>query len=127
MQLKSKNNNKKLIYSWLVLIFLFVILIFLLNSNLKAYKKVKDSDIRKNIFENNLIELQDRKNEIAKDIERLNSPVGQEEELRNRFNVSKEDEKVIIIVEEEIVVSETEITEDNQQSFWQKIKSVFFR
>jgi cell division protein FtsB len=125
MSITNKKNNKKMIYSWPVFIVLSLLVIFLINSNIKIYKKVKESAERKELIENQLIELKNRRLEIEKDVSRLDSLVGQEEELRNRLNVIKEGEKMIMIVDEEIELINQELEIEKEQSFWDKIKSFF--
>ena len=121
----KKKKKKNIIYSWPVLVILFLILGYSIKANLNIYEKVKKSEQKKEISENQLQELKNRQVQIEKDVQRLNSNIGQEEELRNRFNLVKDQEKVFIIVDEKKDNVESFKQEENKQGFIEKIKSWF--
>ncbi len=60
--------------------------------------------------------LSSRESELHADISKLSSDRGQEEEIRNRFMVAKDGEKVIIVSEPDDETSHTVTVEDNSQT-----------
>lgn len=69
--------------------------------------------------------LESRQRELNEDIGRLSSPRGQEEEIRDRFMVAKEGEKVMIVANTEAKVAHTvTVSEDEQPtSFIDRMKA----
>lgn len=96
-EFQKKNNIKKMIYSRLVLILIFVVLFFFIKATIDFYQKASESKKRKERAETELLELQKRKYNLENKIESLNSPVGVEKELRERFDLVKEGEETILI------------------------------
>jgi hypothetical protein len=100
-QAKKKEQatfNRILNSKWSLLI-LSIILILLIKGNIRIFKNyfyvkeeyTKDLESYKN--------LQEREIEITKDTERLNTDSGLDYEIRKKLDVSKEDEKVIKIID----------------------------
>jgi cell division protein FtsB len=100
-QAKKKEQatfNRILNSKWSLLV-LGIVLFFLIRGNIRIIKNyfyvkeeyTKDLESYKN--------LQEREVEITKDIERLNTESGLDYEIRKKLDVSKEDEKVIKIID----------------------------
>ncbi len=70
-------------------------------------------------------DMQNRKTVLSAQLERIKSPEGVEEEIRSRFQVSKEGEKVLIITD----VNDSDQTSTSSKGFFEnaydKIRSVF--
>jgi len=90
-----------LLYSKVSIAILVIVLFFVGKSVLSAYKKYSISREASVETEERLDELEERKHDLSTKLEDLNTDRGVEEELRNRFQVAKPGEKVLIIVEEE--------------------------
>ena len=90
------------------------------------YQKSQEAIANRDKAEADLLVLETRKKELDLDIARLSSVRGQEGEVRDRFMVAKEGEKVIIVADpaetkntaHTVVVSEEEPT-----TFMDKVKS----
>lgn len=100
-EFSQKRRMMKKIYSIPVLIFLLIILFFVLKGTWGIFKKSSFSEKQRIAVEAELIALQERKNSIEKKIQRLNTETGIEEEIRSKFDVAKEGERLIVIVDEE--------------------------
>ncbi len=88
------------------------------------YMKVRASAERREQIELQLKELNDRKQNLESEVVRLNSKIGVEDELRNRFNLMKENEEMIIILEDEKADLDETLVK-NEKTFFQKIKGWF--
>jgi len=64
-----------------------------------AYFKEKESRFYRDDASTRLLTLKEREETLQKDIERLNTETGLEEEIRKRFNVTKEGEEVIVLID----------------------------
>ena len=95
----EKRKIKQLLYSWPTLILLALVSFFLLNAVLEVYKKEKETRINKNQQLFQLEELEKRQIALEEEILRLSTPRGVEEEIRQKFEVAKEGEGVIVIVD----------------------------
>lgn len=115
-EFSQKRKMWKKIYSIPVLILLLVILFFVLKGTWIIFMKSSYSHKQKIAVEAKLIALQERKNSIEKKIQRLNTETGVEEEIRSKYDVAKEGEKLIVIVDEE----EKEINTEENKGFVNK-------
>jgi lysophospholipid acyltransferase (LPLAT)-like uncharacterized protein len=89
------------------------------------YTKVRESGMDRKSAEHELADLQIREKMILEKVERGNSDRGQEEQIREKFNVAKDGESVIVLVDKPVPASTT-INEANVfKSMWNKIKGAF--
>lgn len=116
-------------YSRPVLIGLALTLIFAGFSAFQVYIKSRSAVIKNDKVKKDLADLEKRKKELEERIARLETPAGLEEELRKKFNVSKPDENVLVIVEKGEEKGKIEEKENTISVFfsgiWEKIKGVF--
>lgn len=115
---KKGNSALKRLF---VFVFLFSLLIILGNSTRKVYNKNKDAEKALVRMEQEIQELNDRKQELKNAQERLKTQEGIEYEIRKKFSVARAGEQVAIIVDD------TSTSTDSAQtpSSWQKIKDFF--
>jgi cell division protein FtsB len=97
LEFQKKKKIKSFIYSKLVLIFILFVLFIFAKATMDFYQKAEESKNRKQKAENELNELQNRKINLENKLNRINSPTGIEEELRERFDLVKEGEQIILI------------------------------
>ncbi len=72
----------------------------------KAIKMVKKTNEIKEYLrssEKEYADLEKRYLEVYDDLEYINSNTGKEKEIRSKFDLSKEGEKVVFIIEEEVI------------------------
>ena len=105
-------------YSKVTLVIL-VIAIFLL------FKAVFGVYIKQDMAKDNLAKtaavyngLQDRREMLSSEIERLKTEAGKEEEIREKFGLVKEGEEVIIVVDDP---DKVQSPSSSPISFWQKV------
>ncbi len=97
LEFQKKKKIKNMIYSKLALVLILFILFLFVKATAAFYQKEVESRNRKERAQNELLELQKRKENMEYKIKRLDSSVGVEEELRQRFDLVKEGEQTILI------------------------------
>ena len=96
-----ENTQKRFIYSWIFLVILFIILFFLGRSAFASFGKKRNADKERIKFQEKMETLEDAKLELESRINNLKTDRGLEEELRKRFNVVREGETMIRLIEED--------------------------
>lgn len=124
-QLEQKRRFRKMLYSKISIIFLLAICVFLAKGLVGVHDKARESMDRRNLSAGRLSQLSAREEQLKKEIERLESRVGLEEELRNRYSFSKEGEKMIVIVDESEKKASKNV--EDEQEIHEKIATWFKR
>lgn len=122
-KLERKRFISKIAESPLTYVVLIIFAGLFIYSAIGAYKK---SSIASKKLEESRIELknlENQKEKLSLDLAYANSEFGIEKAIREKFNVVKSGEKVIIIVNEENKTLEGEALE--KDSFWGFIKNIF--
>ncbi|MSR71273.1 MAG: hypothetical protein EXS50_01185 [Candidatus Taylorbacteria bacterium] len=124
LEFKEKRKRRKILSSpWLTAL-LLIIFIFGIQAVWKIYQKEQMS--RSNLEQANreLTRLKVRYDTLTSGVNRLKTPAGVEEEIRNKFSVIKEGEQVAIIIDSVTVATSTPIA-PSPKSFWQKFLDLF--
>lgn len=116
---RKKNRVLKKVYSIPVLILLLVILFFVLRGTWGVYQRASLSKDKLMLAQVEVTELKKRQENISSKISRLNTNTGIEEEIREKFNVVKEGEEMVVIIDKEKDVEE-DLT-PKKKSFFEKI------
>lgn len=87
------------------------------------HERVSAGD-RKRI-EAELVEVNSRAALLNKQVEELQTPQGIDNEIRSKFNVTKEGEGVAVIVNTVSTTSSTTSSATKEKSWWQKFESLF--
>ncbi len=98
-ELQAKQRTKNLFYSLPALVFLLVLTVMFAKGTYGVMKKRAESQMHVETLKARLVELEDRKQELNKNIDRLSTPEGVDKEIKEKFSVSKEGEEVAIIVD----------------------------
>ena len=115
---QEKQIIKSRLYSAPSIIFLFIILILAINGSKNIWVKYFESKENADQTYRQLVELQNRQGALEEKTERLKSEEGIEEEVREKFNVLRPGEKVLVIKEEEKPKVE-------EESWWGRFKEKF--
>ncbi|MDO8482592.1 MAG: septum formation initiator family protein [bacterium] len=121
-EFEHKRKIRKILSSPLVLLPLAIILFFLIRGTWNIYIKNRDSGIELRLAEERLARLEGRQSKLAAGIERLSTESGIEGEIRDRFQMAKDGERAIVIVEEPKKIADLPLPEKN---FLQKIWNFF--
>jgi hypothetical protein len=109
---------------FLTLIFLGTILVLFIMSVVEIYQKKRETELVKNDYLKEKTILLEKKEGLEASINDLNTPAGQEAELRTRFGVSKENESAVFLFQQEVSVSEEEYMSGDgveNASWWRRV------
>lgn len=118
LDFREKRFVKKVIYSKITLVILAILLLVVVRGVWGVYNDAKITEENEFIAQQELQELEERKQRIGAEIEELNSASGVEKEIRNKFSVVKEGEEMIMILDEKNPNHGSDLEKD---SFWSKI------
>ncbi len=96
---RHKRDPVRLMWRRLFTLLFFALLVILLRGVWDVYQKEGDSRALRREAEVELHDLRLREVELRSEISSLSTERGREEALRHRFNVGKEDEGMVVIVE----------------------------
>jgi len=123
LEFQEKRKLKSFLYSRIMLIVLFILIIFAFNAVWNVYKKqmVTRNNLAKT--STNLAGLQAREKMLSSVIERLKTESGTEAEIREKYGLVKPGEEVIVIVDKD---SDSNFKDTPPPTgFWQKILEWF--
>lgn len=108
-EFQDKKKRRRMFYSLPVVALLFVVVLLLAKGVVNIYIKYRESVSLKQRAVSELALLQVRKDTLSHEIDRLSTEAGVESAIRNKFNVVKPGEKVLLLVdpEEEKIPSST--------------------
>ncbi len=122
LDFQQKRKVRSLMYNRITIGILSVIILLVLHSTWVVYRKKVESERMKQASLNNVESLRLRDQELQEKIDRLSTKQGIEEEVRAKFSVAKDEENIVIIVQDEIASTGEKI---KKQGFWDKIKGIF--
>lgn len=118
-QLDRRRFMTKLKHSPLAYLVLILFASLFIYSAIGAYNKSRLAETRMNTAQAELANLEDQKARLTVELENANTDFGQEKALREKFNVVKEGEQVIMIVNK-AEAQESEET-STKAGFWTRI------
>jgi cell division protein FtsB len=124
LEFRKKKRIQKIIYSPIVLLILAIVLVLLLRGVVGVYKKERltQHNLTKDKME--LSKIISRQNNLASSLDYLKTEQGIESEIRSKFRVVKDGEKVSIIIDDQ-KIGEPVSTTTTENSFWYNITSWF--
>lgn len=123
----SKFNSKKKYNFWhspVMLIILFVILVLFIYNIIGLIEKERETSKKKDVILSNIETLREREMSLSKDISKLKTEEGIEETIRDKYQVVKEGEKMVVIVDES-KINTIEMEKLNEHGLWGWIKKTF--
>ncbi len=118
-----KKKYERMLYSRPTVFLLIVLTIILSRAVISVYEKAQSTQENLEIAQVELDKLVDRGELLEDNLSSLATPKGVEAEIRDKFNVVKEGESVIMIIEPEEM--EGGRKNKNTKSLWERIKSMF--
>ena len=123
-QWKGKNKYK-FWHSPLSLMLLFLILTLFSYRMISLIQKERETERNKISELNKIDELHSRQDNLSKDIDKLNTSEGIEESVRDKFQVVKPGEKMVVIVNDNSNINNVISPEPPvDHSFWSYIKEL---
>jgi cell division protein FtsB len=123
-RLSEKNKIKKRMYSKTTLLLMFIFIIILLQGVYKVYLKDQASQNELERIRNEYTDISKRYEEIKMKDSQLSDKDGIEVELRGKYDISKPNEKVIVVVEPESVPAPVDDV-GVMRRMWKKVTGVF--
>jgi cell division protein FtsB len=120
----KKKDKYQFWHSPITLLIFFCILVIFAYNTIGLIEKERETNRNKISELTKIEELRKRENDLSKDINKLNTKEGIEESVRDKFQVVKPGEKMVIIADpQEKKPSDTDAVTDH--SFWGFIKRMF--
>jgi len=120
LDFQQKWKAKTFMYSRPVRVFLLIIAVYGLFSVYRVYEKKKESDRGLVKAEQQLITLSAKNTALMRQIDMLQTDQGLEAEIRAKYSVARDNEQVVVLVEE--VASSVPTTTEKRTILW-KVKS----
>jgi cell division protein FtsB len=127
-EFQEKRKIRGFLYSKKMVILLLLVTALFFFSTIKVYLKSKNALSKRDETRKELAELEKRKVELEKDVNRFQSESGLEEEIRKNLNVQKPGEKVLVIVDKNAENGKIESGNELNDFFskiWEWIKDRF--
>jgi len=125
LDFQQKRKFKQFFYSRVTLVFLLIFIIFIANQVYGIYEKQKLSKENLSSVKNQYEELKNREKMLTSEIDRLKTKEGMEEEIRNKFDVAKPGEQVVVITDDG---SSTKVVKEENgtiSGLWNKVVGWF--
>jgi len=119
--LSKPKHRKSIIYTLPVVIILFGLVFLVGKASWNTYGKMQESSERRAQAEAELDDVLSRYDELQKKVDYLETDKGVEEEIRTKFNVAREGEKVFVIVGDEKEIDTTDVERGFFSGLWHKI------
>jgi cell division protein FtsB len=116
---RAKSESKEsLFFSVILTIIFFVVIGFLVVSNIKISQKKNALNARIEVLRQEVQELQQKKHKLESQISQTDMESYLEEQARERFNLKKPGEEVVAFTKQK----SEERDQQEQKTFWQKIR-----
>ncbi len=116
---------KDIIFSVPFIVILGVACALSINATWDVYKKVCDTEKNVVAVTEKYDELKIRESELTEKIESLETPLGVETEIREKFGLVKEGEEMIVIVDPPKEEKEDGLEDADDKTLWERIKGWF--
>lgn len=120
----NRKNKHSFWHSPLVLIVLFGLLLLFMYNIMGLIEKQRETTKKKELILDQIETLRNREKSLSLDIEKLKTEDGVEETIRDKYQVVKEGEKMVVIVEEGEKKSPS-ATKEARHGFWGWVKGIF--
>lgn len=110
---KDRRDPKHIWSSPIILFLLFIVVVIFMYNMIDIIEKSRETAKKKNFVANQVEDLKKRETILKKDIEKLNTMQGVEEEIREKYQMVKQGEKMVVILDE--VENETSDNENTEQ------------
>ncbi len=113
---------RRVVRSKYALVLLGLFILFFGWNVIKFSGRMEEISRNKKNAEEKIIALQEQKDRLVSDINKLNTDKGVEDSIRDKFGLAKEGEGLVVVVDG---VNTSKSTSSEDSGFWSKIKSWF--
>ena len=121
----NRKKNSNFWYSPLVLMVLFCVLVLFAYNIVGLTEKERETSKKKELILSQIDTLRTRQASLSNDINKLKTDEGIEETIRDKYQVVKEGEKMVTIVDQNKSTDSQTVEEVKDHSFWGWIKRTF--
>ncbi len=122
LDFQQKRKVKSMLYHRTTLIILVILVLISFRSTWVIYQKKRESEKQMAISARTVQELTTRDAEIEAQIERIQTEGGVEAEIRSKFNVAKDKENIVVLLDD---TPTTTVPLTKNSGFWYKITHLF--
>lgn len=124
--MKEFKNNKinSFWFSPLILLLMFLFVVFFTYKIFDLVKKQKETVKNKNLVLNEIKELSEREKILLENIDKLKTQKGTEQEIMSKYQVVKNGEKMVVIVDENDQ-NKTGEEREEKNNFWSWLRDFF--
>jgi len=120
----KRENKNKIWFSPVFLLLFFCFVVFFAYNIFGLIKKEREISHRKDLILDEIKELKERELTLTENIKNLETEKGKEAVIRDKYQVVKQGEKMVVIVDREN--PETEVVQEKMEhSFWDWVKELF--
>lgn len=116
---------KDIVFSVPFIVILGVVCSLSINATWDVYKKARDTEKNAVVVADKYDELKRRESELTGKIGSLETPLGIETEIREKFGLVKDGEEMIVIVDPPKEEKESDLESSDNKTLWEKIKGWF--
>jgi hypothetical protein len=122
MQKMPTIKKRKLLYTPVGIALLFILTLYIGYSVFELYGKYAEARDKKNTATAALLDAENRHSQVQSDLDKLSTERGREEVIREKFNVTKEGEGVVVIPGDETGTDqEIGVTSAKKEGFFSKL------
>lgn len=108
-------------YHRVTLVILAILVLLAIRSTWSVYQKMTESSDQRRVVEQKSAELSAHDKELRGEIASIKTEQGLEQEIRSKFSVSKENENVVIVLDDPSTTAPT----STPKTLWQKFLNIF--
>ncbi len=123
---QDRQRSRDIFNSPAVAVFLLIVVVFLVRSDYDVYKKNQIAEINRSESDRRLSLLKEQNDRLVASLAKIKTDRGVEEELRNKFQIMKPGEEVLVVVDQPAAGAANgggNETVSNDASLWQKVRS----
>lgn len=122
LRASEKHLIRRILFGKIGLIALVAIFAIFANGTWSVYKKATFAKENRQMAEQELAELHEREAALKEELSRLDTKRGLEEEIRHKFDVGREGEQLIVLVD---APDPEPVVEPKEPTIWERIVGLF--
>lgn len=125
VEFQKDKNSKNIWYSPITLFVMLVVVLVFIYNMIDIVEKTRETAKKKKFVEEQVDKLKNREAVLENNIVKLNTQEGIEEEIREKYQLVKKGEKMVVIVDGEENTEDLNVNEVNKNSFKSFWKNMF--
>lgn len=122
LRISDKLLFKKIVFGKVGLVVLIIIFVVVAKGTWAVYKKASFAKYNRDLAKQELTGLYEREEALQEELTRLGTQRGLEEEIRQKFDVGREGEQLIVLVD---ALEPEEVAEFKKPTIWEEIVEFF--